>query len=61
MKTYRVGFWYTESGVTSVQANSAKEAEQRLYKELEDNGIDVIEYSIKDREYGTASAELKEE
>ena len=57
-KEYRVGFWYTEYGSAYVVAESAEQAEQWLYDELSQNGLDDIEYKCNDRDYGAQDAEL---
>lgn len=58
MKTYKVSFWYTEYGTaTNIEANSQEEAEQWLYDELQQNGLEEFEYKLNDREYGAQDAE----
>ena len=52
-KQYKVGFYYEERGSTYVKADSADEAEEMVYKELEANGLEDIEYETSDRDYGT--------
>ena len=57
-KVYRVGFWYTEYGTAlHIEADSQEEAEKWLYDELEQNGLDEIEYKVNDRDYGAQDAQ----
>lgn len=61
MKTYKVDFWYTVYGTaTHIEAESKKKAEQWLYDEMEQNGLDEFEYKTNDREYMPQNAKLKE-
>ena len=39
---FKVSFYYEESGVVEVEANSRKEAEDKLYAELDSFGLDRI-------------------
>ena len=57
MKKYAVSFWYTENGRTTVEAKSPAEAESKVYKQLEEDGL-TFDYDCKDREYGTSNAEV---
>lgn len=57
MKTFRVGFYYTEYGSAYVEAQTAEQAEQKLQDELGENGIDNIEYTFNDRDYMAQDAE----
>ena len=57
MKKYKVSFWYTEHGRTIVEAKSPKEAEKKIYKQLENDGL-TFNYDCKDREYGTVDVEV---
>lgn len=58
MKQFTVGFWYTQYGTAlNIEAETKEEAEQWLFDELQQNGIDEFEYKINDRDYGTNNAE----
>lgn len=58
MKTYTVTFSYTVYGkATHIEAETAKEASQWLFDELEQNGIDEFEYKCNDRDYTVDTAE----
>jgi len=56
-KIYKVGFYYTEYGVTYVHAKNEIEAELKFEKELSENGLEETDYECKDRDYGTTYAE----
>ena len=57
-KTYTVGFWYTVYGTaTHIEADNKEAAEQWLFDELEQNGLDEFEHKMNDRDYGTQDAE----
>ena len=45
LKTFRVGFWYTEGGYINVEAKNEKEAEEIVEARLNDGGIDGMEDS----------------
>ena len=55
-RKYRVGFYYEENGYIEVEATSQEEAENKVYKSLEDNGL-PLSYDCKDRDYNTTSSE----
>lgn len=57
MKTYKVGFWYTEYGTTIVEARNAKEAEDTLKKWLDESSLENLKYNCTDRDIGTQDAE----
>ncbi len=52
MSEFKVDFHYTEMGSTIVKANTAHEAEIKVEKELEMNGLEEIISRTNDREYG---------
>lgn len=57
-RLYTVDFWYTEYGkALHIEAESKEQAEQWLYDEMEQNGLDDIEHKINGREYGAQDAE----
>jgi len=58
MKTYYVSFYYTEYGKVTVKANSSKQAEEKVYKELEENGLENLDYDSKDRDYDTTDVDV---
>lgn len=58
MKTYNVGFWYTEYGSQNVEANSEEEAERILKTKLGNEGLSQsFDYDVNDRDYGTQDGE----
>ena len=60
MKKYRVGFYYEENGYTEVEAESQKEAEEKVRKVLEYSGTDDMKVDMVGREYGiTDSKEME--
>jgi len=52
MQEFEVCFHYQENGKTIVRANTAHEAELKIYKHLENEGLDNLQYRTNDREYG---------
>jgi hypothetical protein len=53
MKTYRVGFYYEEIGFVDIKASSKEEAEEYIYKELDNNGsINMDDYNLNHRNFG---------
>ncbi len=61
MKTYKVAFYYEESGHTLIEANSEEEAEEKTIQYLEDEGLDNLSYKCQDRKYDTVGIELIKE
>jgi len=57
MKTYKVGFWYTLYGTTTVKATGEKQARNKAQKHLSEYGLDELEYKCNDREYGAEDVE----
>jgi len=50
---YLINFWYEESGSTIVRASNVEEAEIMLTKELDEYGVDRIEYKTTNRDFGS--------
>ena len=50
---HRINFWYEESGSTIVRASNVEEAEIILTKELDEHGVDRIEYKTTNRDFGS--------
>lgn len=57
MKKFKVPFWYTEYGTMIVEAESAKEAEEKMVETLDSNGLEDLDYKCHDRDYGTSFCE----
>lgn len=57
MKTYKTLFWYTIYGSSLVEAESKKEAEKKLYKMLDEEGIEFLSFDCHDRDFNTQEAE----
>lgn len=57
VKSYKVGFWYTEYGTATVEAQSEDEAREIVQEELSDNGLDQLNYKQNDREYNAEDVE----
>lgn len=57
MKIYSVGFWYTEYGTAFIRADSVEDAENKVYKKLQKNGLSELIYKTNDREYGSQDGE----
>ena len=57
LKTFRVGFWYTEGGYINVEAESAKEAEEAVEERMNEEGLEGIltdaTYECTNREWQT--------
>ena len=53
MKKFRVGIYYQETCHVIVEAEDKHEAENKIYKYLEDNGIAELEIDCNGREYDT--------
>lgn len=52
-KTYYIIVSYEEQGVVQIQAESAKHAEEEVFKAMEDNGLEDLDFDCKGREYHT--------
>ena len=52
-------FFYEESGKTYIEADSKEEAEQKLYKILDEEGIEDIGYKLTNREFGVTSCKQR--
>ena len=57
MKEFRVSFWYSTYGNTIVEANTAKEAEQKLKEQLGNQGLEGLDYRQNDQDYGSQDAQ----
>jgi len=63
MKKYKVDFWYTEYGTAYIDAESKEDAESKVYKHLEEFGLEVnqdfedLQRKTNDRDYGSQDAE----
>lgn len=57
VKSYKVAFWYTEYGTTTVEAKDEDEAREIVREELADNGLELIDYRTNDREYSAEDVE----
>ncbi|MCK9371099.1 hypothetical protein M0R04_14400 [Candidatus Dojkabacteria bacterium] len=61
MAKYRVGFYYDQTGYTTIEAKTAEEAEKKVYNILAEDGIEALEnFNCQDRDYNTTSNEIKE-
>ena len=56
MKTYKVKFIYREIGRTFIKASNKDQAMQAVRKELEKNGINNLQYDIKNLEIHIVNA-----
>ena len=52
MQEFKVGVHYSETGHINVRAYSANEAEKKVEKWLEEDGLDNIKIRCTGREYG---------
>ena len=56
-KTYQVNFSYTVYGTAvHIEADNPEQAEQWLFNEMEQNGIEEFEHKINDRDYEVNTA-----
>ena len=53
MKKFRVGIYYTEIGHVIIEADDEHDAVSKVYKHLEDNGLDELKVDCNGREYDT--------
>ena len=51
MQTFKVGIHYTEIGYVTIDANNVDEAEKKIQKILEDDGIYNLNVKCTNREY----------
>ncbi len=58
IKTYWVSFFYTESGKAPIKACSMRQAEKKVYTELENNGLEKLDYDCEDRDYEITDVEV---
>lgn len=56
MKKFRVGFYYEEQGFIEIEAGTEEEAEQKVYKILEEDGIEGMDIDCIGREYNVVSS-----
>ncbi len=61
LKTYRVGFYYEESGYTEVKANTEAEAREMVIERLADEGLNNLEFDVMSRDYSVTDAWKKDE
>lgn len=60
MKKFEIGFYYTVSGFMDIDANTLKEAEEKVKHILEQEGIDdEAKVDVVDREYDTTGEKFK--
>ena len=50
-KLFKVSFHYEEGGTTVIKAKSQKDAEQKVYDQLEYSGINELDYECQHRDY----------
>ncbi len=54
---YKIGFYYTEHGITYIEADSKEKAEDKIQSQLELNGLEGLDYETKDRDYEVVYSE----
>lgn len=57
IKQFKVGFHYEESGTCVVEARTEQEAMDIMTERLGQEGVDGLEYTINDRNYGGHTAD----
>jgi hypothetical protein len=57
-KGYQIDFYYEEKGVTTVKADTSDEAVGMVMAELEEYGLERIDYKTNDRDYGVMKVEV---
>lgn len=63
MKTYHVGFTYTEAGYMTIKAHTRKEAEENVYELLNEEGFDAFsrKYQCCHRDFHTHGSAVSDE
>lgn len=57
MPKFKVGFYYDVGGYTEIEANSEREARDKLVEHLCEIGIEDLEYKQTNREYDVFDVE----
>jgi len=58
MRKYAVGFWYEQGGRVIVEANNRAQATRKVFKQLDEEGLEGMKYESLHRDYNTTGVEV---